>query len=187
VNAFGLNLKPMASILKAFSRLALLGLMFFSLCNVTAQNSLLGTTNLEFNFAATSVGAHPGSARSVGGVASLGNYLNFLNSSDTERDFVPTNVVPAAQNTDATLELHVPSGKLWVLNASLIGNLPVGARLEVEVQDLRRTVLNSQLETMIWWDRGGSLVRLRFRLWLRRDVQASTFTVAVQFALGELP
>lgn len=165
----------------------MLGLMFLSLSSVTAQNSLLGVTNLEFNFSATSAGAHPGTARSAGGVASLGNYLEFLNSSDTERDFVPTNISPAAQNTDATLELRLPSSKLWVLNASLIGNLPSGARLEIEVQDVRRTVLNPQLETMIWWDRGSAPIRLRFRLFLRRDLQASAFTVAVQFALNELP
>jgi hypothetical protein len=177
----------MASSLKVFSRLALLGLMFFSLSSATAQNSLLGTTSLEFNFAATTAGAHPGTARSAGGVASLSNYLLFLNSSDTERDFVPTNISPGGQNTDVNLELHLPSDKLWALNASLIGNLPIGARLEIEVQDVRRTVLNSQLETVIWWDRGSSLIRLRFRLFLRRDVQASSFTVAVQYALNELP
>jgi hypothetical protein len=174
---------------KNSSRISLLCLLLWSFNHgAVAQNSLVGTTNLEFNFAAAQSGLRPGFAQSLGGVASLTSFLDFLKTGDLERDFVPTNVRPPGLGSDAKLELTLPSAKLWVLNATLIGNLPVGARLEVEVEGTRWTNLSAQLETVIWWDRSErSQIRINFRLWLRHDVQPSTYSIAVQYALNELP
>jgi hypothetical protein len=171
------------------SRWSAFTLLFLSLSvSAQAQSNLVGITNLEFNFAARQVGAQPGFASSGGGVALLEHYLGFLGSPDLERDFVPTNVIPAGGSSDSFLNINLAHGKLWVLSANLIGHLPPGARLEVEVEGTRRVVLKQNLETVLWWDRGTNQgLRLNYRLWLNRDAQPSRYSLGVQYSATELP